>query len=93
MCGGLNGPADPDDAPVSIADDGAAAIVVVVVSRAVDNRATAADVESCRRVRRRGCGAWRRSAATLQFQAVLERYEEELDVFLWCRELLNDDFN
>ena len=66
--GGLNGPADPDDAPVSVADDDGAAAVVVVVPRAVDHRAAAtADVESCRRVRRRGCGAWRRSAASLQF--------------------------
>ena len=64
--GGLNGSADPDDAPVPVADDGAAA-VAVVVPRAVDHRAAAAHVESCRRVRRRGCGAWRRSAASLQF--------------------------
>ena len=75
MRGGLNGSADPDDAAVPVADDGGAA-VAVVVPLAVDHRAAAADVESCRRVRRRDCGAWRRSAASLQFQAVLERYEE-----------------
>ena len=67
MRGGLNGSADPDDAPVPVADT-----VAVVVPRAVDHRA-AADIESCRRVRRRGCGAWRRSAASLQLQAILER--------------------
>ena len=71
--GGLNGSADADDAPVPVADDGGGAAVAVVVPRAVDHRAAAADVESCRRVRRRGCGAWRRSAASLQFQAILER--------------------
>ena len=68
MRGGLNGSADPDDAPVPVADT-----VAVVVPRAVDHGAAAADVESRRRVRRRGCGAWRRSAASLQLQAILER--------------------
>ena len=69
--GGLNGSADPDDAPVPVADDGAAA-VAVVVPRAVDHRAATAEVESCRRIGRRGCGAWRRSAASLQFESVLQ---------------------
>ena len=73
--GGLNGSADPDDAPVPVAYDGAAAAVAVVIPRAVDYRAAAADVESCRRVGRRCCGAWRRSAASPQFKAVLECYE------------------
>ena len=70
--GGLNDSADPDDAPVPVADDGAAAVAVVVPG-AVDHRAAAADIKSCRRVRRRGRGARRRSATSLQFQAVLER--------------------